>query len=410
MPRNPNATSPNENTAANSCCDTRYAPDIRLTITTPIQKAEKLPAVSPARMLRLTPPSREKGVAQRPTLSSSSCRFPAMTWFERLTGFKETSPQQVRAHLRVEGETLISAVNGRSYLHGRLETPSLGELRQRVMASASATDRLSLREIVADVRALHVDPAHAGGLFQVASQFNLLEMTSPRVTPERGVGIYENDHTQGPACAIAAGAGTIYRNYFVPLDGQPGQSARRQIDCLADLGAALDNPRQHWWRMQNGYVLSSRQALVQLSDRLRAADEAERDRLRASLRIGVQWDTQVTLQEAQHTVTQAYCSALPVAYSHLPAELWEPFGRLVLEAAYEATLCAAMLNASRTGNRRVFLTLLGGGAFGNDPVWITSAIARALERYRRYDLEVAVVSHGVSKRDVQRLIETFRSV
>lgn len=333
-----------------------------------------------------------------------------MTWFERLTGFKETSPQQVRAHLRVEGEALISAVNGRSYLHGRLETPSLGELRQRVMASASATGRLSLREIVADVRALHVDPAHAGGLFQVASQFNLLEMTSPRVTPERGVGIYENDHTQGPACAIAAGAGTIYRNYFVPLDGQPGQSARHQLDCLADLGAALDNPRQHWWRMQNGYVLSSRKALTPLSDQLRAADEAERDRLQALLRIGVQWNTQVTLQECRHTVTQAYCSALPVAYSHFSAALWEPFARLVLEAAYEATLCAAILNASRTGNRRVFLTLLGGGAFGNDPVWITSAIARALERYRRHDLEVAVVSHGVSKRDVQRLIETFRSV
>jgi hypothetical protein len=30
-------------------------------------------------------------------------------------------------------------------------------------------------------------------------------MVSPNITPEAGVGIYENDRTQGPACAVAAG-------------------------------------------------------------------------------------------------------------------------------------------------------------------------------------------------------------
>lgn len=48
-----------------------------------------------------------------------------------------------------------------------------------------------------------------GSLFQVASQFNVLEMVSPDVGPEAGVTIYENDHTQGPACAIACPAGTV---------------------------------------------------------------------------------------------------------------------------------------------------------------------------------------------------------
>ena len=81
-----------------------------------------------------------------------------------------------------------------------------------------------MREVVANVQALHADVSNAGSLFQVASQFNLLEMVSPSVTPEQGVGIYENDHTQGPSCAIAAGAGTIYRNYFASINGQIGQS------------------------------------------------------------------------------------------------------------------------------------------------------------------------------------------
>jgi hypothetical protein len=243
----------------------------------------------------------------------------------------------------------------------------------------------------------------------VASQFNLLEMTSPRVTPEQGVGIYENDPTQGPACAIAAGAGTIYRNYFARVKGHIGQSAHHQIDCLADIGMALDNPSHHFWRMKNGYVLASRGGLGKISSRLAASSEHELDRLRRFLRIGIQWNTQVTLEDCQHRVTQAYGAALPVAYSHLPAKLWENFARLVLDASYEATICAAILNARSTGNRRVFLTLLGGGAFGNDPDWIMGAIERALRLHERHDLEVAIVSHGASKRAVQQFIQQFAS-
>jgi hypothetical protein len=67
---------------------------------------------------------------------------------------------------------------------------------------------------------MHQRPENAGALFQVASQFNLLEMMSPSVTPEQGVTRYERDPTQGPACAVAAGAATIYRNYFAKVHGR----------------------------------------------------------------------------------------------------------------------------------------------------------------------------------------------
>jgi len=111
-----------------------------------------------------------------------------MTWFEALTGFAETSPQQVRQRLTLAGETLISLANGRVLHCGRLEIPTLGELRARVAAGASRARRLTVREVVADVQALHTDVAHAGALFQVASQFNLLEMTPPTSPPNRGWG------------------------------------------------------------------------------------------------------------------------------------------------------------------------------------------------------------------------------
>lgn len=46
-------------------------------------------------------------------------------------------------------------------------------------------------------------------LFQVASQFNLLEMINPNITPEMGIDRYEFDRTQGPICAMSCGAETI---------------------------------------------------------------------------------------------------------------------------------------------------------------------------------------------------------
>jgi hypothetical protein len=330
-----------------------------------------------------------------------------MTWFEVLTGFPETGPSQVRQNITVDGDALTSHINGKVMVCGRLETPSLAELQARVRSSGRGGGHLSVREVVADVQALHADVTNAGSLFQVASQFNLLEMVAPNITPEHGVGMYENDHTQGPACAIAAGAGTIYRNYFAPVNGQIGQSASNQIDCLADLGRGLGNADNRLWQMRNGYALASRRGLIEMSNRLRAASEDERDELRQLLRIGIQWNTQVTLKNCTHRVSQAYCAALPVAYANHAVDLWEDFARLVLEASYEATMCTAILNAQSTGNHRVFLTLLGGGAFGNETHWITDGITRALKLYGNWTIEVAIVSYGVSNRDVRQLVEQF---
>ncbi len=331
-----------------------------------------------------------------------------MTWFEALTGFCERSPSHVRQNITVHGEVLTSRANARSMVFGRLETPSLGDLRQRVGSAHPAGGKMTVRELVADARALHRDVGNAGALFQVASQFNLLEMASPDVTPEQGIGIYESDPTQGPACAIAAGAGTIYRNYFAPVNGQTGQAEGNQIDCLADLGNALGNAGNRLWQMRNGYALASRGGLDAISNRIRRSSEDELDELRKLLRIGIQWGAQVTLDECTHTVSQAYCSALPVAYGGHPAECWTDFARLVLDAAYEATICAAIVNSRSTGSNRAFLTLLGGGAFGNERRWIVQSIGRALRLYGAWDIDVAIVSHRASNADVRQLVGQLR--
>ncbi|MDX1928481.1 MAG: hypothetical protein SFV81_18270, partial [Pirellulaceae bacterium] len=271
----------------------------------------------------------------------------------------------------------------------------------------TTASEIRVSEVVGDAKALHADSVNAGALFQVASQFNLLEMVSPNVTPEQGITIYEHDPTQGPACAVACGAGTIYRNYFVELDGQNGQTANKQVDCLEAIGEALGNDNGRLWKMKHGYALPSAGGLEEIDSKLASMSESELDNLRGMLKVGLQWDTQVTLTDCDQLVTQAYCSALPVAYSGLPSRSWERFARLILEAAYEATFAAAVFNASKTRNKSVYLTLLGGGAFGNDQGWILDAIRRAAELYSRFDLDVQIVSFRHSNPAIRKICDTL---
>jgi hypothetical protein len=161
-----------------------------------------------------------------------------MDWFEKLTGFREVCYDETQTKLAVDGDRLRSHVNGKSYGIGKLELVSLADLWSRVRSHREVAPT-KVRISIGDVRKMHHRPENTGALFQVASQFNLLEMVSYDVTPEHGVTRYQHDHTQGPACAIACGAATLYRNYFAPVDGRPGQTVTRQLDGLRDVGVAL---------------------------------------------------------------------------------------------------------------------------------------------------------------------------
>ena len=321
-------------------------------------------------------------------------------WFDDLTGFVEQTgtagAAEVRRNISVEANQMTMWSLGRTRTCGHLETPSLASLRERVRTLPSPTDpkrRTSLREVVADVQALHAAPANAGALFQVASQFNLLEMVSPDVGPSDGITGYAYDRTQGPACAIACGAGTIYRNYFAPVNGELGQSEHNQIDCLADLGSQLGNHGNRLWQMRNGYAL------------LTGDVPAEVPATHGQLAIGLHLDTEVTLDDAGHLVSQAYCSALPIAYSRVAAEAVEPLARMVLASTYEATLAAAVINAARPqGSPTVFLTLVGGGVFGNPLPWILDAIERAVACFPDVALDIAIVSFGGTNPQLSTLL------
>lgn len=134
------------------------------------------------------------------------------------------------------------------------------------------------------------------------------------------------------------------------------------------------------------------------------------DALRAKLRIGVHCDVEVTdaKDASRQSVSQAFCSALPVAYSRVPGIHWSAFASLILEAAYEATILAGMWNAQRGRSNVVLLTRLGGGAFGNADEWINSAMRRALHISEGWGLDIRLVSYRPPTLALQRLAEEFR--
>jgi len=98
--------------------------------------------------------------------------------------------------------------------------------------------------------------------FQVASQFNLLEMTGPSVTPEHGVARYAHDPTQGPARL-----GRGHRHLGARLGGVPAAAHRRRVRVRA----TVTELEQAWsyFERPDLHKLSAVDALsfVQMTDR-----------------------------------------------------------------------------------------------------------------------------------------------
>ena len=255
-----------------------------------------------------------------------------------------------------------------------------------------------------------------------SSTFNCLEFATEKHTPEHGVATYVYDRTQGPACAISCAPGTIVRNYFAiggtAKESGTAQNKNVQINTLGDVNEKLRKLTKpiegtSLVQVRNGYTSATKHQLTKLSKIIPSLTEHSRDTTQGLLRVGVQTETQVTCTKLATgkeepwykvndasgplLVTQVYASALSVKYAidkgGTTKEDWAPFAQLVLDAAYEATLHAAVLYAhppEAKGRRKVVLTALGGGVFGNEPAWISAAIVRALKLFKNAGLDVVI--------------------
>ena len=107
---------------------------------------------------------------------------------------------------------------------------------------------------------------------------------------------------------------------------------------------------------------------------------------------------------------QAFCSGRPVAYNDLGGGRganWAPLALRVREAAYEATLWSSVINAQRGASRKVLLTSVGGGAFGNDERWIRAAMHRAVQAVQGHGLETLLVSFRAPSAELQGWVQAL---
>ena len=234
-------------------------------------------------------------------------------------------------------------------------------------------------------------------MFQAASNFNGVECISDRSTPDEPCFAtnYIYDHTQGPAASIGAGAAALARIHAAFYSARRaardwGQTIGHQVEMLA-------NVREHF-TVRNGYVCNSKSAPELPRDPavLRALEDEVRVLVHLHVEAMFGCYSLHTLEETRpRTISQTFCAAMNVAqgasgYQNAQQPDAREKARLLLRAAYRGTLLAAELDRCP----RVYLTLIGGGVFGNSFDDIVAAIRTAhteLFAAARFVQEVHVV-------------------
>jgi hypothetical protein len=314
---------------------------------------------------------------------------------------------------------------------GTFELVSLESLRVRARTlTRNLQGHNKVMLVTQDPAILHGDPDYAGAIFQATAEHNCLQLRPAHgraepATPETGVASYAWDKGQGAACAIACAPGAVVRAYFA-LDGGNPQTNEDQINTLEPLIAFLttkaSDPTRPLVRVSNGYVDLSDNNRAELGGIINGLSEKERKTAKGLLRVGWQKNTAVTCTKKRawsdepwykgpgHLVHQVYASPLYVLHSERE---WEPLARLVLEAAYEATLRVAVLvgaekaRAEKGTRQKVVLTALGREA-GSATEWVADAVASALAEVERADLDVVINKGGARGIECDRIMRRIR--
>jgi len=204
-----------------------------------------------------------------------------------------------------------------------------------------------------------------------------------------------------------------YRNWFAPVltsEGkrQDGQTEANQINNLKDFNIKLgNNPEGKYFNVVGGYTQSQgTSGLAAMNEVLGDMSPSELEALKDTLRVGAHQDVQVTssnwgrnpVLSTEHLITQVFGSACSIAYDRNPTSSWAEVAKIILDASYEATFHIALQAADRhqgaEGSRKLFLTAVGGGVFGNDMSWIADSIDKACVKFKDCNLDVRMVQYS----------------
>jgi len=233
-----------------------------------------------------------------------------------------------------------------------------------------------------DIRYLQSVPGNKQAVFQIASTF-FGPLEGGIASADSFLGNMFPHAAQGEEASVATAGGTLWRKYMMGRPYYLLQFLQDRLPVFTDSKGryALDRRGLNRYRLQesdpkNVSVFIQDDVVVTSgygSDDGREGGEGVQQQLPViTLPGSIQIDTRTT-----QVVTQVFTSAINVK------RYWDQQGRTIsgnikeaaqmaLDASYQGTLAAAV----HAHKPRIFLTLMGGGAFANDISWVSQAITR----------------------------------
>lgn len=242
----------------------------------------------------------------------------------------------------------------------------------------------------------------------VASNSNGLETLGYQDIPT-DITRYIHDHTQGPAASISAAPGTLLRNYLAfEGDETPGvahlpwrQNANQQLNFLEQMLDIVFANHQVNIPVSNGYLAFRTPNLAQYIDERLLNDIATTfENNPGAIQVGVHTGVTVShgLSEGNNhrflnnaaqrsRINQVFCAGLDLGQgTNLDTAATRRIAKVLLETQVEATLRAAYINNTDI----VVLSMLGCGAFGNNPEWLIHAIELCQELIEESGMRVVL--------------------
>jgi hypothetical protein len=361
-------------------------------------------------------------------MSAPARQVPIREWLGWFLGVDEEAIlSYMRAYVFSNG-CFVNAVTGQQWPAGQFRCMSVKELAEQVgptSGDAGSSEEKSIHHhLVQKFRV--IDDCDIGRLqgtlktddcamVQIASNFNCLEIPSRGTAPDYGhlVEGYASDTTQGPASSFGVPAASLYRAHYafhnadVP-HAEWGQTSERSVDLLEDV-------RPFFGKCVNGkFTLTG--------DEERLAEERVAA-VAADIKVGVHTDAQVVFARSTGPgVLDVVPEPFPLVDQVLSASVnWNspgvepppgtlpPLTRAALRACYEGAYLAAIWR----GRKKLLLTLVGGGSFGNPPEMILEEMAAAHVRWAGHPKSVleevilCLYPRGCAKRydrDMKRLM------
>ncbi|KAH0787013.1 hypothetical protein GPJ56_009011 [Histomonas meleagridis] len=325
-------------------------------------------------------------------------------WFTRLFGFEEV-PNQVASHFSLSkdrnGDIMITSKdNGKSYSVGNFQIRDLKSFKDLQEIGGGTLNLLvgnGSQTVDADIITCETNPENNGATFQMASNFNCLDHMPYKKPPMGYLSYYVTSHEQGGPGTVACGPALVYRQYLLPHpSGRIGQMDE-DVQLLSRTPAEVIDGYVHYlpplfnWSNPDNYQVGVHQNIdVTLG---RSGNRGNQFRIVENQRIH-----------------QVFCSTLCFGYvekSNANLKIAEN----ILSNEYKLTVLSAWENSlkypGKKGSKKLFLCLIGGGAFGNPIDLICRSISSAVELIIKSGLEVYLVCFN--KNEYNKVIQYIKN-